>query len=305
MRTCTRASRLHLHPLMFMRAPGLRIFSISIIIRSVLSAPAHAHLHLRSRLHACSRLHLHTREREARRQMNNLRRKLGFPPLRDPMHTPHDRDTMSDVAPAPKKPDPKKTKPKRSAARSTPRKGATSPGDPQADRPASSSKPDTAPKQFSRELWNQIYQRLADGESLLSICRDPAMPADSTVRKWVVEDVDGIAAEYARARDLGLDRMAEEVVEISDDSRFDIIMTEDGPKVDGEAINRTKLRVDTRKWLLSKLAPKRYGDRMQIDATHTHQFEQMDDRELFAEARRIAERLGVTLPDLLTKGTSS
>ena len=102
----------------------------------------------------------------------------------------------------------------------------------------------------------------------------------------------------ARARDIGLERMAEETVEIADDSGLDVVMTEDGPRADGEVVQRAKLRVDTRKWLLSKLAPKRYGDRLQVDATVA--VSDMDNRELVSTLQELATRLGVVLPDWIT-----
>lgn len=150
---------------------------------------------------------------------------------------------------------------------------------------------------YSAAIAEEICDRLAKGESLKSICRDERMPDDHTVRKWVIDDYEGFAPQYARARDIGLEVMAEETIEIADDSGLDVVMTENGPRPDGEVINRAKLRVDTRKWLLSKLAPKRYGDRLQVDATVS--VEAMDDSELRATVMELAERLGlVGLPAL-------
>jgi len=114
----------------------------------------------------------------------------------------------------------------------------------------------------------------------------------------VIDDHEGFAAHYARARDIGLEVMAEETIEIADDSGLDVVMTENGPRPDGEVINRAKLRVDTRKWLLSKLAPKRYGDRLQVDATVA--VSDMDNRELVSTLQELATRLGVVLPDWIT-----
>lgn len=150
------------------------------------------------------------------------------------------------------------------------------------------------PSGYSDAIAAEIIRRLSEGEALIAICRDEHMPAESTVRGWVTDDHEGFAARYARARDLGLERMAEETVEIADDSGLDVVMTDDGPKPNGEVVQRAKLRVDTRKWLLSKLAPKRYGERLQVEATVS--VSSMDDAELVSELRRLAERLGVTLP---------
>jgi hypothetical protein len=60
-----------------------------------------------------------------------------------------------------------------------------------------------------------------------------------------------------------LQAWAEDIVHISDESKHDTIETEDGEHPNHEWINRSRLRVDTRKWLLSKLLPKQYGDKVQ------------------------------------------
>ncbi len=114
---------------------------------------------------------------------------------------------------------------------------------------------------YSQEIADAICARLALGESLRSICRDEGMPPDSTVRMWVVDNVEEFAAQYARSRDIGLDAMAEQVFEIADDSSQDTIITDGGAKPNGEWISRSRLRFDARRWYLSKMAPKRYGDK--------------------------------------------
>lgn len=111
---------------------------------------------------------------------------------------------------------------------------------------------------------------MAKGKTLRSICRELEPldgPADSTVRQWVMDDVDGFAAHYAKARDTGLDAMSEECFDIADDKQLDTITRkrDDGTEfetINSEWIARSRLRVDTRKWYLSKLAPKRYGDKL-------------------------------------------
>lgn len=123
---------------------------------------------------------------------------------------------------------------------------------------------------YTEGLADEICRRLEAGEALIAICRDKDMPPAPTVRRWFTEDYQGFAAKYARARDIGLDHMAEELIEIADDSSRDWITTEDGREIpDHDHINRSKLRVDTRKWLLSKLAAKRYGDKTTVDLNAT------------------------------------
>lgn len=124
------------------------------------------------------------------------------------------------------------------------------------------------PTLYTEALGVEICQRMADGESLRQICRDEHMPTDSAVRGWAIDPDHPISARYTRARAELYARWAEEVVEISDDGTNDWIEKErrDGSKetvLDQEHVQRSRLRVDTRKWLLSKLMPKQYGDKMQ------------------------------------------
>lgn len=101
---------------------------------------------------------------------------------------------------------------------------------------------------YTRELSDEICWRLASGESLKQICKDPLMPGETTVRFWAIEDRDGFAARYAQAREGLMERWAEEIVVIADDQTAEP--------------NDRRVRVDTRKWLMSKLAYRRYGDKL-------------------------------------------
>ncbi len=124
---------------------------------------------------------------------------------------------------------------------------------------------------YTPELAAEICERLAAGESLRAICRDDHMPDERSVRRWALDNVDGFAPQYARARDTGLDAVADELLEIADDGRNDWVEKNDpenpGYVFNGEHSSRSKLRVDTRKWYLSKLAPKKYGDKTSMELT--------------------------------------
>lgn len=123
---------------------------------------------------------------------------------------------------------------------------------------------------YTPELADEILRRL-ETQPLQQICRDEGMPAASTVRLWVNENRGGDFAErYARARTMLLENMAEEILTISDESVNDYMQIEDEKGrtrtvVDQENVQRSKLRVDARKWLLSKLRPEVYGDRQQLE----------------------------------------
>ena len=73
-----------------------------------------------------------------------------------------------------------------------------------------------------------------------------------------------IANNYARAKEIDAERFADEILEIADGSDNDYVNTEEGVKFQSEHVQRAKLRVDTRKWLLSKRLPKKYGDKVDV-----------------------------------------
>lgn len=138
---------------------------------------------------------------------------------------------------------------------------------PRKPKETEASKPRGRPSTYTPEIAAVLCERLALGETLRAICRGEDMPPESTVRLWALDDVDGFAARYARARDLGLDAMAEQCIEIADEAETVQKVGPDGETMevafDSTAVARNRLRVDSRKWLLSKMAPKRYGDKLQ------------------------------------------
>jgi hypothetical protein len=128
------------------------------------------------------------------------------------------------------------------------------------------------PSIFSPELGTDLCLRIAKGQSLRSICEDDGMPAMSTVCAWLVdpqnEALKAFAQQYGRARDVQADLLVDEILEISDDGRRDYKPGPDGAMVvDHDHIARSRLRVDSRKWFASKVAPKRYGDRIKSEVS--------------------------------------
>lgn len=109
------------------------------------------------------------------------------------------------------------------------------------------------------------------------------MPSVDTVLRWLREDKgcefdedgkkvkDGFCAQYARAKEEQADFMIEEMIEIADDGTNDLMTIEKGDisyEVENkEVTNRSKLRVETRKWIASKLKPKKYGDKIDMELT--------------------------------------
>jgi hypothetical protein len=119
---------------------------------------------------------------------------------------------------------------------------------------------------YSAEIAESICHRLIEGETLRQICRDEAMPDRATVHRWLASN-EAFRDQYTRARELQADNWFEEIVEIADDSSQDMIFTDEGePRINSEFVQRSKLRVDARKWVAAKAVPKKYGDR--ITAEH-------------------------------------
>jgi hypothetical protein len=108
------------------------------------------------------------------------------------------------------------------------------------------------------ELIGLVLSGMRNGLSAFKACEAAGL-SQSTFNLWVNEDAE-LAAEYARAREDLIERIANEVIELSD---ADVGMQPDGKK-DWAAVQKHKLQVDTRKWLLSKLAPKKYGEKIEV-----------------------------------------
>jgi hypothetical protein len=90
------------------------------------------------------------------------------------------------------------------------------------------------------------------------------MPVTSTVFLWLSKHPD-FSEQYARAQSDRAAFLAEEILEISDDSTGDFIDLGEGKIApNAVSVSRDKLKVDTRKWLMSKMAPKKYGDKLEL-----------------------------------------
>ena len=130
------------------------------------------------------------------------------------------------------------------------------------------------PSNYSAELATTICERIADGESLRSICSEVAMPGKSTVMHWL-EQHHEFASLMARARDLQADALFDEMINIADDGRNDWMerQASDGQaagwRENGEAIRRSQIRISTRQWMAARLQPKKYGDK--LDLNHSGQ----------------------------------
>lgn len=128
------------------------------------------------------------------------------------------------------------------------------------------------PSKYTEKLAAEVCERIAAGESLREICSDAHIPSAGTVRGWVVDDREGFSERYARACEQRAWLWAEELLDIVDDSSNDYVARQraDGSSYDefnSEAVQRSRLRADTRKWLLSRLIPRHFGDKQQHEHT--------------------------------------
>ena len=119
------------------------------------------------------------------------------------------------------------------------------------------------PSDYCEEVIEEICLRLSFGEGLVKICKDDHLPARQTVISWLFKHKE-FADRYAQAREAQADYLLEELLDIADNTEGDTYTDAKGNvRVDHENINRSRLRVDTRKWVITKLAPKKYGDRVE------------------------------------------
>jgi hypothetical protein len=127
------------------------------------------------------------------------------------------------------------------------------------------------PTAWTQALQDQICAALASGKSVRTICKDAGMPGMETIFRWLRENPD-FREQYARAKAEAADALVEEMLDIADDGLNDWMEVHDKDgvcvsyKINGEHVQRSRLRLDTRKWIAAKLKPKKYGD--QLDLNH-------------------------------------
>jgi hypothetical protein len=135
------------------------------------------------------------------------------------------------------------------------------------------------------ELLDEICRRIADGETLRSICRDAHTPSWRTVYDWINDDP-VFASRIERARELGFDAIAEEALTISDTplEGTETEISDTGTKVKkSDMLGHRKLQIETRLKLLAKWHPKKYGDSSKVELSGSLALNQMSDDEIRAE----------------------
>ncbi|HHI2788604.1 TPA: DNA-binding protein [Escherichia coli] len=107
------------------------------------------------------------------------------------------------------------------------------------------------PHGYTEEKALEICELVADGQSINKISKMPDMPARSTILKWF-RDVPEFSDMYMRAKEIGFEILADEIIDIADAAE----------NTDKDQCRRHQLMIETRKWLLAKLQPRKYGERV-------------------------------------------
>ena len=120
-------------------------------------------------------------------------------------------------------------------------------------------------KEAKETIFKEVFDKVSKGAALRTVLKGEGMPDAVTFYKWLDKDEDKIK-QYARATSERADSIFEDMLDIADDQEGDVYIDKDGNEQVNHNINqRARLRVDTRKWYLSKLAPKKYGDKQAIE----------------------------------------
>lgn len=126
------------------------------------------------------------------------------------------------------------------------------------------------PTKYTKSLAANICAQLALGYSLRTVCREDNMPSLATIFNWLRNKPEFLD-QYEKAKQESTDAMAEDILDIADNGTNDYIEREkeDGSStvvLNSENIQRSRLRVDTRKWLMSKMKPKKYGEKLDVSS---------------------------------------
>jgi len=139
------------------------------------------------------------------------------------------------------------------------------------------------PTDFTPKLADIICELIGGGLSLRAICQDGTMPGQTTVYRWLADPARAeFREQYARAREAQAEHYAEEILEISDETRGDVEIVDGKIKHVPDNVQRSRLRVDTRKWLMAKLLPKKYGDKLELSGSvgrHEDLLDELERRE--------------------------
>lgn len=155
------------------------------------------------------------------------------------------------------------------------------------------------PSAFSQEIADRLCAEISTtSKSLKTICKDENMPSAVTIFAWLRTN-EAFLNQYTRAKEEQADLMIEEMIDIADDGSNDYMTITKGDleyEVENkELVNRSRLRVDTRKWIASKLKPKKYGDKLDITTDNKPIVNEIDYTKLSSEV--LTELLNAGVPE--------
>lgn len=151
-----------------------------------------------------------------------------------------------------------------------------------------------APSTYTEDIAVELCAHIAEGMTLRQVCRLETMPNAQTVYDWLSKHRE-FSDLFARASQIKLMGLADDILDIADDSRNDWIERElkGGSSVlvpDNEVVNRSRLRVETRRWLLAKLMPKVYGEKVTLDINDKHAVTLQAARARLAQRKAIEQK---------------
>ena len=126
------------------------------------------------------------------------------------------------------------------------------------------------PSKYSPEVAAKVCALVSCGKSMKTVCAAEDMPAPSTIYLWLRAHVD-FSEQYARAKVEAADALVDEILDIADDGTNDWMEVHDregdcvGYRINGEHVQRSRLRIDSRKWVAAKLQPKKYGEKVDVN----------------------------------------
>ena len=152
------------------------------------------------------------------------------------------------------------------------------------------------PSSSSQWKARAICMRLMMGESLRSICLRKYYPTKTSVFRWLTVNQD-FRDQYTQAREIQQEHYLDEMFEIADDASNDWMERNDkegnnvGWQLNGEHVQRSRLRIDTRKWVMERMSAKRYGNKQTVESNINHKFDNLTDEELKAKLLQLKDSL--------------
>lgn len=141
-----------------------------------------------------------------------------------------------------------------------------------------------------KAIIESIFSNIEDGISTRKAIVNNNI-SSSTFFRWLDDDEE-LSKQYARACELRAEALLDEMLDIVDDDKRDKIYNEitGAEMTNGEAIQRSRLRYDARKWLISKLHPKKYGDKLEVDQNTNHSFKDFDIKDIITFKENVSDK---------------